>query len=153
MIAKEFARRRRVASAKWKAKNPNYAKRYYRKHRLERIAREKARRAANPEYYKKYLRDWNAKRRERKLRGHTHCAICRKPLKPRNSFIDHCHATAKRICNHVPYKACKQCQRDVICPSCNSVIGLVKENLRRLESIQRYLRKWNRILRRKHVGV
>lgn len=65
------------------------------------------------------------------------CAICNKHEsenikdhrngKPRELAVDHCHKTGKI--------------RDLLCSTCNSLLGLINEDLSILDSIQVYLKK------------
>jgi len=52
------------------------------------------------------------------------CAICRKRKK---LVLDHCHRTGKI--------------RGLLCPNCNTSLGLVKENLEIVEGLRTYIRK------------
>jgi hypothetical protein len=143
----------RAANARWRKRNPDYARRYYLKHKLEIFTREKRRRMANPAYFARYMKRWNTANRKKLIAGRIRCAICLKVVSPKLLRLDHCYTTAKQVCKHRVDKACSFCRRDVLCPSCNLMLGLVKENLRVLQQAQRYIKKWNKILRRKRVRI
>jgi DNA-directed RNA polymerase subunit RPC12/RpoP len=56
------------------------------------------------------------------------CAICGKQLQwGKNAYVDHCHSTNKI--------------RGLLCPTCNTMIGLAKDNIIILESAIIYLEK------------
>lgn len=57
------------------------------------------------------------------------CAICENDFNSCHMHIDHCHTTGK--------------VRALLCSRCNQAIGLIDESLDRLESIRKYLQRYN----------
>ena len=55
------------------------------------------------------------------------CLICGE--RPKKLFVDHCHTTKK--------------VRGLLCPNCNTVLGMVKENTRVLKQMIVFLEWWN----------
>ena len=141
----------REANARWRAKNPRHATQYYKKHKKTVARNQKRRLAKDNTNHKLLMQKYHRLHRERLLTGAgTHCPICMRYLV--TPYADHCYATARRICKHVVYKACLRCRRDVICPSCNSMLGLVKESVKTLERAKQYILRWKKILGRRKRG-
>lgn len=59
------------------------------------------------------------------LEANYSCTLCLRPKEPRKLFIDHCHKTGKI--------------RGVLCPSCNTGIGLFRENTEIMEKAIKYI--------------
>jgi hypothetical protein len=59
------------------------------------------------------------------------CLICRRSPRGRQKAlcVDHCHSTGK--------------VRGLLCSSCNSALGLLKEDVDRMQSMIRYVRDFN----------
>jgi RNase P subunit RPR2 len=55
------------------------------------------------------------------------CAGCLRPLEPgRKTNVDHCHSTGR--------------VRGILCPNCNTTLGLAYDNPETLERLAAYLR-------------
>ncbi len=63
------------------------------------------------------------------------CAICRKPPDGRDLVVDHDHA----CCPYRPKKACGRCVRGLLCSTCNSGLGMLREDPRLIYRAIAYL--------------
>ena len=62
------------------------------------------------------------------------CAICEEQATPdRYLHVDHDHACCSGE------KSCGECVRGLLCYKCNSVLGLIADNIETLKSAERYL--------------
>lgn len=127
-----------------KAKRPQkYNKKYYQNHKTEEKARTKKWRADNPDWWKRYYKknrkkiadatrksaygitaaEYDGKMKKQKGR----CAICRRIM--RRPDVDHNHKTKK--------------VRDLLCHGCNTFLGLAQESAKILSNAIKYLRRHN----------
>ena len=137
-------KRPEISDEEKKQKNRDGVKKHYYKYK-ERLLEEKK------EYQKKYQQDHaeelkeyfenyrlmknygiSTKERDEMLESQNHrCAICKKlPANGRRLHVDHNHKTGK--------------VRQLICFSCNSILGLSNESTSVLVSTIDYLRKHNK---------
>lgn len=122
-VRKSRARRRR-----WTREHPEQYKasrdRYYRKNRT-RLLQERNRRR----YLKKYGIAYEQFRAMVK-RQCNRCAVCKRPPngRYRKLQVDHCHTTGK--------------VRALLCVSCNSGLGHMRDDLKTARAAVRYLEKW-----------
>lgn len=104
-----------------------YQRQYYKDNRekIRARAKELYPRRRNREDARRYgvSEEFIAELRE----NQTHCAICGKYCKV--LYVDHNHDTGA--------------VRELLCVSCNSALGLVKENIATLKSMIAYLKKHN----------
>ncbi|WP_369015338.1 endonuclease domain-containing protein [Micromonospora sp. MA102] len=64
------------------------------------------------------------------------CAICRRPFDDgRRPVVDHDHS----CCPHKPKNACGRCVRAVLCGTCNSGLGMLREDARIIRRAITYL--------------
>jgi len=63
------------------------------------------------------------------------CVICGSRLG--KLAIDHSH----KCCASLP--TCGECVRDLLCPNCNTALGLLKEDRQRIRALADYVEKWN----------
>ena len=117
-------------------KSKEYFKEYYQKRKEELDAYKKQWIVENPEkakqHQKRYLEKTIDKRRSKqreRLYGlqsskfdemmkeqNSACALCFNPFtNPRKIFVDHCHSVGN--------------VRGLLCPSCNTALGLIKDDL------------------------
>lgn len=122
-----------------------YFREYYKKRKTELDAYKKEWLEKNPEksieYSKKYNDKTTEKRRQyqrKHLYGLTHeqfeemlkqqdnkCALCSKSFDETKVFVDHCHNVGN--------------VRGLLCPSCNTALGLIKDDLGWLSKAKKYL--------------
>lgn len=107
----------RAHGARQRIQYPDKCKEYLRRHNQKYPERQKDR--ALRSRYGVSLEDFNSMCAKQLGK----CACCEKPLK--HSFVDHCHWTGK--------------VRGILCPSCNSALGLFKDNIATLENAIQYL--------------
>lgn len=128
-------------------------KRYYRRHKAKENARSKA---YYPKHYEKngeYIRirrrsyvhgcsiEWlEEKRKQQKNR----CAICNQIFK-KTPHVDHDHS----CCPPTKRFACGSCNRDLLCDDCNLGLGRFKDDINLLESAKQYLRKHNKLSKKR----
>lgn len=76
------------------------------------------------------------------------CAACKCEFTgespSRRPAFDHNHACCAKPTK--PKGSCGKCLRGLICPTCNSVLGYVKDSIPRLEALISYLKKYDTIL-------
>lgn len=122
-----------------------YFREYYKKRKSELDAYKKEWLAANPtkpaEYAKKYNENTQEKRRQAQ-RKHRYgltadqfdamleqqdnkCAICSRSFEGTKVFVDHCHSVGN--------------VRGLLCPSCNTALGLIHDDLGWLTKAKKYL--------------
>ena len=122
-----------------------YFKEYYRKRKAELDQYKKEWIAQNPdkptEYSKKYNEKTKTKRSEyqrKHLYGlspedlarmvdeqNNECALCFRSFEEAKIFVDHCHSTGN--------------VRGLLCPSCNTALGLIKDDTGWLNRAKTYL--------------
>lgn len=122
----------------------------YVKHREKRVATNKAyrddpvRRARQRErvrswHYQAHYGLTEAAKRELEAKQGNRCAICQthfSEMDQRRVHVDHCHATGKI--------------REILCHSCNQVLGQARDNISVLQGAIRYLRRHSAELRQRH---
>jgi hypothetical protein len=64
------------------------------------------------------------------------CAICKAPPNGKRLAVDHDHACCPGE------KTCGECIRGLLCDNCNWWLGLIDDNLSRLEAAEQYLRRY-----------
>lgn len=122
-----------------------YFRNYYKKRKADLDKYKKEWLEKNPEksieYSKKYNDKTTEKRRQyqrKHLYGLTHeqfeemlkeqdnkCALCSKSFNEAKVFVDHCHSVGN--------------VRGLLCPSCNTALGLIKDDLGWLAKAKKYL--------------
>lgn len=65
------------------------------------------------------------------------CEICESTQK---LCLDHNHVNS---CDHPKDRGCIDCLRAVLCSSCNSALGLMQDDVTRLQAAIQYLQKYN----------
>lgn len=137
----------------WRKRNPGYYKEYYSQNSECLIARTKQYHDKNHEEYKSYHAAYREKNREQINQQHRDsgparslqrqlkkyhipqeeynylrslgCEICGKAFGEKNPCFDHCHNTGQ--------------YRGLLCSTCNSGIGLLKDNIKILQKALDYL--------------
>ena len=128
-----------------------YGRDAYWKNRAVRLAYAKEWRLKNPEkQFGNILRTRFKITVEQYRQMHTAqdglCAVCRKPEDaifekdgtPQRLAVDHDHACCSGS------RSCGKCIRALLCSSCNSALGLMRDDEARLMLAVEYLRKWKR---------
>jgi len=150
-------RARKAARKRWRQANPDRIRRYRRNHRLKHGDRvravEREKYARNPTPKREAATRWRRANPKRHIENHRAwkyglargaydamlkaqgglCAVCRQPETARANHggplrslaVDHCHATGK--------------VRELLCARCNSILGLAKDDPRRLRAAVAYL--------------
>jgi hypothetical protein len=129
----ENKEKRRLASAKFRKKNPDYFKQEKiimkaRKSALD-WYRKNPERSKNNNWNRKLVREYGISRVEydKMLESQKGlCAICYQP-DTRKLSVDHNHQTGR--------------VRELLCSRCNTSIGLLDENVERLNNMMQYLIK------------
>jgi hypothetical protein len=122
-----------------------YHQEYYRKNKEKLDAYKQQWKAENPEKSKKHQTTYTDKSKEKRQiwqreyrYGLSHevftkmleeqsgsCKICERLFEGTKVFVDHCHSTGS--------------VRGLLCPSCNTALGLIKDNLLWLQRAKTYL--------------
>lgn len=122
-----------------------YHQEYYRKNKEKLDAYKQQWGADNPEKSKKHQATYTDKSKEKRQiwqreyrYGLSHeiftqmleeqsdsCKICERSFEGTKVFVDHCHSTGS--------------VRGLLCPSCNTALGLIKDNLLWLQRAKTYL--------------
>lgn len=122
-----------------------YFKEYYRKRKQKLDAYKKEWVEANPDKVKAHSKKYNAKSKEKRqqwqrnyLYGLSHeqfeemlkkqenkCALCERSFDEAKVFVDHCHSVGN--------------VRGLLCPACNTALGLIKDDLGWLAKAKQYL--------------
>jgi hypothetical protein len=122
-----------------------YFRDYYKKRKADLDSYKKDWISKNPDKPSEYSKKYNDKTQEQRQRarrkylyGLTHehfekmlkkqdnkCALCDKSFDEAKVFVDHCHSTGD--------------VRGLLCPSCNTALGLIKDDLGWLVKAKKYL--------------
>lgn len=122
-----------------------YFREYYRKRKQELDTYKKEWVEANPDKAKAHAKKYNDKTKEKRqkwqreyLYGLTHeqfetmlaeqdnkCALCSRSFDEAKVFVDHCHSVGN--------------VRGLLCPACNTALGLIKDDLGWLAKAKQYL--------------
>ncbi len=143
----------RARAAAWREKNPEQKKaadaaRYQATRgdrlalaatpeaRAKKAARMRAARTADPEGHRLKFRAWNYGLSVAELATilEAGCAICGSG---ESLHIDHDHACCP---NGVSPRSCGRCVRGALCHSCNTALGLLGENVGRVEAMAAFIR-------------
>jgi len=73
------------------------------------------------------------------------CQVCGDPMQL--YFADHDHSLAAEH-GHAPERGCPRCFRALLCPRCNTVVGLAADDPTLLDRAAAYLRAWAAQVRR-----
>jgi hypothetical protein len=120
---KEYYKKRKAEldayKKEWISKNPDkpseYSKKYNDKTQEQRKqAQRKYRYGLTQEHFDKMLAEQDNK-----------CALCFKSFDDAKVFVDHCHSIGN--------------VRGLLCPSCNTALGLIKDDLGWLAKAKKYL--------------
>jgi hypothetical protein len=130
---------------------------YYQRHKEQEKARTTRWRKENPEWYKAYCEKNKEKLRangrqyeysitpeeyeQKKQEQDGKCAICRQEAEL--LVVDHSHSCCEPRRSRAKYKTCGKCNRGLLCRSCNTAIGLLKESEEIFLNAIQYLKRWN----------
>lgn len=122
-----------------------YFKEYYQKRKADLDAYKKEWISKNPDKPSEYSKKYNDKTQEQRRKAQrkyrygltqeqfdamlaeqdNKCALCSRSFDDAKVFVDHCHSTGD--------------VRGLLCPSCNTALGLIKDDLGWLAKAKKYL--------------
>ena len=130
------------------------SKEYYKKNKERLNKSAKAWREENPDYYKGCYKGWKEKNPDYRIQykyglSQTDynklledqdyaCAICGGDNNGKTLAVDHDHSCCKGS------KSCGKCVRQLLCNSCNWMLGNAKDNPEILEAAKKYLERHSR---------
>jgi len=134
------------------------SRRYYENNKETEKARAKKWRQDNPDKYKTWAEKNIEKRRaasrryeynispeeyeRKKAEQHNKCAICRQETDL--LVVDHNHKCCPPRKSRAKYKTCGKCNRGLLCRSCNTAIGLLRESEQILSNAIEYLKGYQK---------